>query len=364
MADTSKDSRLVLRIELEPIDTLFFRDARPFEATSRAASGLPMPQTLAGAIRTTTIEAHGVDPAQIGNRMNEGVAFREALGGFGSAVKGIADVSVSGPWFQRETEEVPLVPVPANLKRDKKTGCLLRLDPLAKPIPGWQPLDRDMLPLWRRGRESGESIDGYLSAEGLRLFLEGGVPPQSEVVAANDLYSFEDRTGIGVDDITGTAREGQIYGVRMLSLRNNVRIVCEVEGPENTLMPLRDAVRLMRLGGEGRQVRVHAVQRSLRWPVVPPDNGSRRLILLISPAGFGSWRPHGLHPVSAAVPGYMGVSGWDLARRGPKPNRFMVPAGAVYFLAPGDRPPPDGLVAPDDERVGWGAFLEGNWLHA
>lgn len=35
---------------LEPLDVLFFRDGRPFAAAMRGSSGLPLPQTTAGAI--------------------------------------------------------------------------------------------------------------------------------------------------------------------------------------------------------------------------------------------------------------------------------------------------------------------------
>lgn len=35
---------------LEPLDVLFFRDGRPFAAATRASTGLPFPQTTAGAV--------------------------------------------------------------------------------------------------------------------------------------------------------------------------------------------------------------------------------------------------------------------------------------------------------------------------
>ena len=91
---------------------------------------------------------------------------------------------------------------------------------------------------------------------------------------------------------------------------------------------------------------------------------SGRLVMMTSPAWFNGWRPDRLRPVAAAVPGYRAVSGWDLARGGPKPNRFMVPAGTVYFLDPGDAPPPAQLVETEDAMTGWGNFVEGNWNHA
>ena len=362
MPDAARSDRISLRLGLEPVDTLFFRDGRPFEDASRAASGLPMPQTLAGAIRTATIEAHGVDPARIGAHVREGASLAEALAACDQALAGLAETVVRGPWFQRDG--AVLTAAPANLKRDKGNGELLRLDPLGTPLPGWSPPEAGMLPLWRRGRESVAAFKGYLTERGLQRYLEGGTPEMSDAVKEADVFGFEDRTGISVDSGAGVAREGFIYGIRMLSLRPDVRILCEVSGPRDALAPWLEDVRLVRLGGEGRQVRVHAEEGAHAWPRVPPDSGSGRLVLLTTPGPFGGWRPPGLRPVAASVPGSLGVSGWDLARGGPKPNRFMVPAGAVYFLAPGEGPPPEGLAAAEDAQAGWGDFALGKWNHA
>ena len=362
MPDRSGDETLTLRLEFEPVDTLFFRDARPFEAASRAASGLPTPQTLAGALRTTLLERHGVAPAEVGDLVRQGATFVEALATFGPVIGGIAAVVAKGPWFSLGKKL--LVPAPANLRREKETGRLVRLDPLASPPPGWQPPADGMLPLWRWGRSAVETVDGYLTMDGLRRFLEGGAPEGSDIVRPGNVYDFEDRTGIGIDDARGATGEGRIYGIRVLAPRRDTVLVAETTGPAKALAPLVDDPAPVRLGGEGRYVRTCVRQGSIDWPDVAATGDARRLVLLTTPAWFGGWRPDGMRPVSAAVPGYEAVSGWDLARGGPKPNRFMVPAGTVYFLAAGDLPPAEGLVAPDDAAVGWGHFVEGNWSHA
>ena len=64
----------LLQLALDPVDGLFFRDARPFEPTTHAASGLPMPQTLAGAVRTLLLERHKVDFGQLGKLMKKGAS--------------------------------------------------------------------------------------------------------------------------------------------------------------------------------------------------------------------------------------------------------------------------------------------------
>ena len=48
-------------LRIDPLDVLFFRDGRPFTPASRGASGLPTPQTLAGAVRTHLLQHAGCD---------------------------------------------------------------------------------------------------------------------------------------------------------------------------------------------------------------------------------------------------------------------------------------------------------------
>ena len=368
------DPTMLLRLMLEPVDSLFFRDARPFEAASRAASGLPMPQTLAGAVRSLLLERQGVDFKRLGEQTRNGVPFAESLAEWGSEAAAIADVWVRGPWFtlgddvlvpipaslKREGDDV-LVPIPASLKRERENGKLARLDPIKFPPPGWRSELPGMLPLWRYGRESAEAVDGFLKPSGLSRFLEGGVPEPDDLIPASDLYVFEDRTGIGVNPISNAAAEGLIYSIRMLALKREAGLYAEVSGPAAALAPLAaTAPVLMKFGGEGRHVVVRVAERNTTWPEIPFVADTGRLVLLTTPAWFNGWKPPGIEPVAAAVGGYQAVSGWDLARGGPKPNRFMVPAGSVYFLPPDTRVP-DNLVAEEDGILGWGCFLEGNW---
>lgn len=49
----------IVGLILDPLDVLFFRDGRPFTASERLLSGLPLPQTLAGAIRTALLQQVG-----------------------------------------------------------------------------------------------------------------------------------------------------------------------------------------------------------------------------------------------------------------------------------------------------------------
>jgi CRISPR-associated protein Cmr3 len=67
------------------------------------------------------------------------------------------------------------------------------------------------------------------------------------------------------------------------------------------------------------------------------------------------------HLKAATSSAGLAVSGWDVARKGPRATRFAVPAGAVYFFE-GSGPADGFLGGSDDEKAeGWGFALPGIW---
>ena len=354
-------SRRFLRVE--PLDTLFFRDARPFPPKSQAASGLPKPQTTAGALRSAMLRLAGIDIAKVSAEVRGGATFREAARVAGGEVgNAIGSVRFGGPWFGRDG--AALLPAPATLRRvGDEDGPILRLDPLRSDLPGWTPPEDGMKPLWRQGRHHPQPIRGYLAPEEMTRFLEGGIPER--IVAASDLYGYDDRTGIAVDAGGNTAAEGMIYATRLLALRPGVCLYASLSGPDAALDLFPEAGRLIALGGEGRRASVTPEAEAPGFPRAGGGAGDGRLLVLTTPALLGGWRPKGMAPVAAAVAGHEAVSGWDLARGGPRPNRFAVPAGSAYFLPPdGVRPPTGSLGEPADTALGWGSYLEGTWRYA
>jgi CRISPR-associated protein Cmr3 len=140
-------------------------------------------------------------------------------------------------------------------------------------------------------------------------------------------------------------------------------LLVEADLPKRDGIP-GEAEAILRLGGEGRQVLLRRLDRAIAWPRMVPDAG-RRSVVLTTPGLFASgWKPAGLKPLAAAVPSPLAVSGWDLARGGPKPTRFAVPAGAVYFVNdPLAQPYSGSLADGEDAAIGWGCYLEGTWNH-
>jgi CRISPR-associated protein Cmr3 len=361
----SPPSFATIGLSLDPLDTLFFRDGRPFEPASRIASGLPVPQTLAGALRTWLLREAGCDFEQLRKAMIAGASFVAAAAGQLPELDAISRLMFRGPWFARNGK--PLVPVPATLRWiDEDRAIIRRLDPLRDRLPGWEDAGTELLPLWCRDPRPAEPVRGYLTMSGLASFLAGKMPAETDIISSETLFVHDRRTGIAIEPETLATTEGMIYGVSLLALAKDVSLYAEVLGDAKALARVPEVQAAIPLGGESRRVIVRK-RPPVTWPVVGPTDrqGRGTLVLLTSPAPFDDrWKPGFLAPVAAAVAGCVSVSGWDLARGGPKPNRFAVEAGSVYFLSqPLNPPTPGSLCATDDAALGWGTFLEGVWSH-
>jgi CRISPR-associated protein Cmr3 len=364
-------------LRLEPLDVLFFRDGRPFTGSERSVSGLPMPQTFAGAIRTALLRSAGCDFRRLGEVMKNGGTFAGAVQhSCSQEFHWISQVAIRGPWLARQKppHEKPevLVPVPAVLQKRKGGDVSLphRLNPLpAGQLPGWKSSQgqEGLRPLWLKELKPTEPIEGYLGPEGLDQFLRGEVPQAGDVVPASELFALDYRTGIGISPDRLVAEDAHIFGRGFLALQPCVYLYGEVALPDSTVDDsVIDDLSPLPLGGEGRNVLVERLQSPHDWPSSRPLNGKEKpLVMLTTPCAFqAGWKPHVLASqlVAAAVPGSLAFSGWDLARGGPKPTRFAVSAGSTYFLKQAPNDWPQSLAESDDERQqGWGCYLTGVW---
>jgi CRISPR-associated protein Cmr3 len=234
-------------------------------------------------------------------------------------------------------------------------------------LPGWESPD-GLLPIWSaRAARQKKSETAYLEFGALADCLNGRDLPASAFRDPASLYGFEDKVGIAVDPVTFVAADEMIYSTRMLALAHGVHLYAEVSGPQGCgLAAAFFRPSPMGFGGESRYVVATAV-KPVSWPWA---SGERSMWMLAAPALFaGGWRPdvlpEGSRLVAAAVDGPFAVSGWDMAQGGPKPSRFGVRAGSVYFSEGGAPGVPVSLCAClDDVQQGYGFCLKGTWSYA
>ena len=154
-SDVGKNSKTV-GIALTPLDVTAFRDGRPFNAGQVAQSGLPLPQSLAGAMRTALMEKYNCNFGLFAKTIQAGASYEKALEDAG-APGWISRVAFCGPWLTRRTSQGLDIhlPAPANLYCEKADDSKLHvLVPLkeTEKVPGWKPLADEprMQPLWPR----------------------------------------------------------------------------------------------------------------------------------------------------------------------------------------------------------------------
>lgn len=167
------------------------------------------------------------------------------------------------------------------------------------------------------------------------------------------------RLHTAIDPFSGSAKNGQLFssqGIRLMTAANQYKSAGRfgIGVSLGQLDPGDDPTGPCFFGGERKTAHVDEIEDFM--PAVPDwfSGGSRYLrLVLISPGDFGSWIPDWLRPadneaetpwctiptsdleirlVSAFVPRWQPVSGWDYDRGGPKATRKLVPAGAVYVI--------------------------------
>ncbi|MES2791594.1 MAG: type III-B CRISPR module-associated protein Cmr3 [Planctomycetota bacterium] len=405
---------------LKPLDTLFFRDGRPFQEASRVTSGLPQPQTIAGALRTSLLAATGFQFGEFAAKRKstpDPAQLHKVLESCGAHPQHI-QARFRGPWLalKRGNDVQPLLPVPQTLVADfsadepapKNWRTALPRDITTNTLPGWQPLTAGQWPLWRDNLHSdAERPNGFLTLRGLHLVL-GAIARGDEVVGKLEteffpptwksydgqegaLYGDDSRIGIEVNADRLTAADGMLYGINLLSLPDQVRgrkglpidsgkiadpyagwkigLYVEIIGPTDVRTHLDKQP--IPLGGEGRHVEVSVVDQLPDWRQTAILS-NKSVVYLATPgiftqAGKSHWAPNAFTQKRVTLRGAasdkgFAVSGWDVARNCPKPTRFAVPAGAVYFIE-GQLDFKHGSLCGDDEDVaqGWGLALQGAW---
>jgi CRISPR-associated protein Cmr3 len=181
------------------------------------------------------------------------------------------------------------------------------------------------------------------------------------------LLDYDERTGIGIDPERLSAEESRIYSIGFLSLdhRKGACFYAEALLPQQASPEIFDAIAWVAFGGEGRKAKLKRIE-PITWPERNPSKPNHKpLLLMTTPAVFSDkWRPAALagRIAGASVPGYLPISGWDLARRGPKQTRFAASAGSVFFLGDSIHNLPDTLAENDEDRLsGYGCYLKGVW---
>lgn len=353
-----------IRIQFTPLDTWFFREARPHGSVGNSELGSVFPppvRTLLGAVRTLMGDAWFARYGSAEHKDWRSLATNQAL----QALIGIGDdlgpLRVTGPFLQRNGQR--LYPAPANLmvkEQDGKAHYFL-LD-LGEPVHC--DLGRVHLPCFPKKVPGLKETVGskptekyWLTQQGYTAVLTGMAPQAQDVLASKDLWTEEDRLGIGRDNRRASVQEGLLYQTRHLRLQPGISVEIELYGVvDPSLLPSHT---VLRLGGEGRSASVHAAPcpTPVKLPHTALGDKVRTLALYALtpapcyvgvpagiPAGFVPSRHQGydcwsgqlagkdLRVLAVACQRPLREGGWDLVQHQARPVHSLLAPGSVLYV--------------------------------
>ncbi len=339
-------------VRFEPLDSLFFRDGRPYHKEETNQAGVvsmfpPAPSTLVGAIRAACARAlswkEGKWSEEICKRLGDG----DDLG----------PLRFHRPILIREAnrEMNSLFPVPAHLmgkiENSKLTpGSLVPLSPASPSDAVTCDLDENtLLPVVAAERPENAKLKllhekgWWITAEGLELVLQGKLPEERYLFHQNKLWSQEPRVGIARSEDKRTTEEGAMYSPSHIRLAKDVSLAMEVDGlPQECIKAL--PAKLHPVGGESRACWLHLYERLLPFPKLPElqssDETLRYMVVVLTPADVscpprpGDQNYVGLpgQIVSACLPRPVMIGGWNSVAHQPQPLRPHLAPGSVLFL--------------------------------
>ena len=308
-------------LALDALDTLFFRDGKPFSLGEETwADGIfPPPLSVVyGALRTSFLSGH-ISELEHANSEND---LTSQLKIDFSAYHG------SGGYYY----PCPLDIVQKKKKKNRKKAEYLMLELVEKTIDHFSSLDLIALTSMLQSQEQVEDVSGLIDEISLNEYLLRNSVPE-RLLYDHEYLKEEPKIGIGRNDRTRASDEGMLYRVgmkRMLQLRLAVGYGgFDISG------------NLMRLGGEGKSVSVSVLEQEPS--VRKPNNLSSKFfkLYLATPAIFREgWRPSPEkipgELIAAVVGRTLSIGGFDMKPKNgkrpcPKPMRRAVPAGSVYY---------------------------------
>ncbi|MCK9174759.1 MAG: hypothetical protein M0O96_05730 [Desulforhopalus sp.] len=342
-------------------EALVFRDGRPFGNDAQVHGGLlrwPHPCTVLGMFRSRIGLSRDMD-FFVGEKSKQNI----------EQIKKIGMLRMIPMWqLERGEDWQPLFPAPADViitEAKKQSGHKsFSLHPLHYESPrngeGVNlPWSNWLLPISKVREKPAKNAPDLWYQKPFEQWLEDGSFPQplTDKELGTDWPVEELRLHTAVNNDTGTVLEGQLFSSRGIrlgrksgedQLPGRYGIGVELTGMREDDHPEGSYF----LGGD-RKI-AHIESAAELFPPCPPFTPSRYLRLILVTAGnFASWAPSWLHPddggretawkrlpgsdidlrlVSASLPRWQAVSGWDMETRGPKATARLVPAGSVYLI--------------------------------
>jgi len=336
--------------KIKPLDTLFFRDGKPFSMGSETWANPifpPYPSTVYGAIRTWLIFERGnLKEFEDGKFDIElGRIIKNEKSNLKEIKKG--NLTIKGPFISLNNNlyfPVPHVFLKKKGAQESEKNNLFYIDCVSKPeiFISDYPLESILI---NKNYFELEECYGFIDIDSLKDYLMDN-KRILQFTEKKEIFMEEKKTGIKRNRKTLSSEEKHLYRVPMIRLKKETNLFIEINGlisyPEEGLI---------QLGGEGKTVKIEKIENvdpltNLRDINFKFENKLLK-IYLATPAIFeNGWLPKWIDKesfegnyngirlklVTCSIGKFNLIGGWDLANQKPKPMYKAVPAGSVYYF--------------------------------
>lgn len=343
----------MIQITIEPMDTLLFRDSRPFSAgeDTTAEFNFPSPLTFYGAIGNAILNSTG----DIDHKKFMDTSFEHSvLGKYDSELTDKnTRLKLKGPLLHRDGEI--FFTAPSNLWIHGHENKYV--PDIALPLPydseyKWDIRKENLKPLRlpKVDHSKPKPLNKYISIEVLFDYLSENLitfPARSE----DEFYIREVKYGHEISQDSQTVKEGRFYSATHIRFREKVEgrnhkrtgFIMIAEGIEEK--NIQD--KIIYLGGERKKAILSISNTKNILPEQPEvlkkiKSSKKFLIYLATPAIFkNGWymdnifEHDGAELVGAAVNKPQYISGWRIKENmkgEPRAIKKAVPSGSVYFF--------------------------------
>jgi len=334
--------------KIKPLDTLFFRDGRPFSMGAETwANSIfpPYPSTVYGAIWTWLIfEKGSLKEFEDGKyKIELGRIIKNEKSNFKEIIKG--RLKIKGPFICLDNNTYFPVPFDLLEKKDaaEKEKKLFYINCINRPEIFISDYSLERILVNKNDFELKE-CDEFLSINSLKDYLMG-YEKQLRFREKKEIFSYERKTGIKRSRKTLSSEEGHLYRISMIRLKREASFYIEIEGLNS--YPQEGKVQL---GADWKIVKIEKTEEDLLKELREIDfqlNNKIFKIYFATPAIFkkgwipdwinetnfeGNYKEIKLKLIACSIGKFKLIGGWDLANKKPKPMHKAVPAGSVYYF--------------------------------
>jgi len=324
----------MITIEISPLDTLFFKNAKPFSAGDESwADGmfLPNPSTIYGALRAIYFRnnPHEIDKANSENDPTKDLVIHKIY------------------LKQNKNVYFPL-PLDVVYKKGKEIdGSYILQHKKQNTISN---SNVDYLQTLSNNETVEKFDNSFLSIRNFKKYQNSNSEKFRGFDEIKNIDKFiinEPKIGIKINKYTQTVKEGYLYRIDFKRLeiiddkyqKSKAKIAVEFSG-----LDIEDS-KIIRLGGEGK---IATIQEIKEVEIDFPKNISKKFKLyLLTPAIFNNgWLPSKINNdtlvwedeevklklLTASIGKYKLIGGFDMKKNRPKLMYRAVPEGSVYYF--------------------------------